>query len=313
MMHKENPPLLSVFMISYNQQEYIIEALENVLNQKTNFDFRIILSDDCSTDNTQTVVEKFLNNHPKKHLVTFVKQKINLGWMPNFIFTLQKCQESGSKYIAMCEGDDFWTNENKLQKQIDLLEENPDVVLACHQYKELYNDGSTKDFPYFRKDFFNGNETFKFTQVDFEEFMKIQTMTIVFRSSALDLSLREKYNYYCDTHVKHHILDNGLGIYTKDFHAVYRIHGKNVFASLKRREQSEFAYNVYKDLIENNKSVRYKNSLNIVMNDRIAKELTSKKYNFLDPYYHKLLFQQFVDNKSLRLYAKNLLKSFNVS
>lgn len=304
-----NGPFVTVFMISYNQQDYIIEALENVLSQKTNFQFQVILSDDRSTDSTQDFVDQFLKNHPRKDSVIFIKQEKNLGWMPNFIFTLKKCQESGAKYIAMCEGDDFWTDENKLQKQIDLLEKNPDVVLACHQYKELYNDGSTKDFPYFRKDFFQGKDTFKFSQEDFEDFMKIQTMTIVFRSSALDLSIREKYDYYCDTHIKHHILDHGLGLYTNDFHAVYRIHGKNVFASLKKRQQSEFAYNVYKDLIKNNNSKRYKKLLNIVMKNRIEIELASGKHRFLNLYLHKLLFQQFADTKSVVLYLKNLLKT----
>ena len=303
-----NKNLVSVFMISYNQKDYIIQALESVLGQKTDFDFQVILSDDCSTDSTENAVTSFLENHPKKNIVVFIKQEKNLGWMPNFIFTLQKCQDSGSKYIAMCEGDDFWTDEKKLQKQIDLLEQNPDVVLACHQYKELYNDGSTKDFPYFRKDFFQGNDHFKFSQSDFEEFMKIQTMTVVFRSSALDLSLKDKYDYYCDTHIKHHILDHGSGLYTKDFDAVYRIHGKNVFASLKKRQRSEFAYNVYRDLIINNRSFKYKTTRDVVMKDRIQIELDSRKHNLFNGYYQKLLFQQFLDSHSVTQYLNNLWK-----
>lgn len=295
-------------MISYNQGDYIVEALENVLNQNVDFSYHIILSDDCSTDDTQQVVIDFLENHPKKDFVTFIKQEKNLGWMPNFIFTLEKCQESGAKYIAMCEGDDFWTDKSKLQKQIDLLEKNPDVVLACHQYQELYNDGKTKDCPYFRKDFFQGRDYFKFDQKDFEEFMRIQTMTIVFKSSALDLNIRKKYDYYCDTHIKHHILDHGVGLYTKDFDAVYRIHGKNVFASQNRRKQSEFAYNVYKDLIVKNNSKLYKNLQNRVMADRINVELKARKHNIFNSYYHRLLLQQFSDNRSVLLYVKNFLK-----
>lgn len=305
----ENKKLVSVFMISYNQKDYIIQALESVLDQQTNFDFQVILSDDCSTDHTQDAVDEFLANHPKKDKVTFIKQEKNLGWMPNFIFTLQKCQDSGSKYIAMCEGDDFWTHKNKLQKQIDLLEENPDSVLACHLYKELYNDGTTKDLPHFTRDFFQGKNSFKFRQSDFEEFMKIQTMTLVFRSSALDLNLRKKYDYYCDTHIKHHILDHGLGLYTKDFDAVYRIHGKNVFASLKKRQRSEFAYNVYRDLITNNKSFKYSAMRDAVMKARIQTELDARKHNFFNGYYQKLLFQQFMDSRSVAQYLSNLWKA----
>ncbi|MGV0956533.1 glycosyltransferase [Empedobacter falsenii] len=296
--------LVTVFMISYNQQDYIIEALENVLNQKTNFKYRVILSDDCSTDNTKIVIEKYLENHPQKDKVEFISQEKNLGWMPNFIFTLRKCQESGAKYIAMCEGDDYWTDENKLQKQVDLLESNPEVVLACHQYKELYNDGSMIACPYFREDFFKGEDSFKFNQKDFEEFMRIQTMTIVFRSSALNLNLRHKYNFYCDTHIKHHILDHGLGLYTKDFDAVYRIHGNNVFMSLNSRDQSKFAYNVYVDLIVNNKSYAYSNMRNLVMRDRISSELKKGKSIF-NLYLQKLLFQQFLDIMSVKVFIKN--------
>lgn len=303
-----NIPLVSVFMISYNQEKFIIEALSNVLNQKTNFEYKIYLSDDCSTDNTVKVVNHFLSNHPKKENVIFIPQPKNLGWMPNFIFTLQKCQESGAKYIAMCEGDDFWTNENKLQKQVDLLESNPDVVLACHQYKELYNDGSTSNCPYFREDFFKGNPSFKFSQKDFMDFMRIQTMTIVFRNSALDLNLRHQYNFYCDTHIKHHILDHGVGLYTDDFDAIYRIHGNNVFMSLDYRKKIKFTCDVYRDLIQNG-FVGYNNLLNIAMRERIALEIKNKKNNIFDKYYIKLVYQQYQDIKSLPLLLKNLIKA----
>lgn len=301
-------PLVSIFMISYNQENYIIEALESVLQQKVDFDYQIFLSDDASTDNTSKVVDEFLKNHPKKNLVKFIKQDKNLGWMPNFIFTLDQCQKSGAKYIAMCEGDDFWVNENKLQKQINLLEENPDVVLACHQYKELYNDGNLVECPYFRKDFFNGNHSFKFNQKDFEEFMRIQTMTIVFRTSSLDLSLQKKYQYYCDTHIKHHILDHGLGIYTKDFDAVYRIHGNNVFMSLDQRKKTKFSYDIYKDLINNNDSEGYKNLLNSAMRDRITNELRNHKRNIFNSYYRSIIWEQFTNTKSIPQFLKYIAK-----
>lgn len=303
-----NKPLVSVFMISYNQEKFIIEALTSVLNQKTNFEYKVYLSDDCSTDNTVKTVNDFLSNHPKKDNVIFISQPSNLGWMPNFIYTLQMCKDSGSKYIAMCEGDDFWTNENKLQKQIDLLENNTDVVLACHKYRELYNDGHTVDCPYFREDFFRGKNSFKFSQEDFMKFMRIQTMTIVFRSSALNLELRHQYKFYCDTHIKHHILDHGLGLYTDDFDAVYRIHGNNVFMSLNYRKKIKFTCDVYRDLIQNGFD-DYKNLLNHSMRERIALEIENKKYNIFDKYYLKLLLQQYQDVKSFPLLLKNITKA----
>lgn len=300
---------LAIFMISYNQKDYILEALENVLNQEVDFDYHVFLSDDNSTDGTDVTVKLFLKNHPKRERVTFISQKKNLGWMPNFIFTLNKCVSSGAKYIAMCEGDDYWTNQKKIQKQVNILENNSDVVLSCHQYEELYNDGTTKKCPYFRKDFFQGKDYFKFSQKDFEDFMRIQTMTIVFRTSALDLSLRVKYDYYCDTHIKHHILDHGLGIYTKDFDAIYRIHGNNVFVSQDYRKKNKFTYEVYKDLIEKNNSIGYKKLLNLSMRERINLELKNNKRNLFDKYYLGLIIQQFKDVKSIGLFFKNLYKA----
>ena len=306
-------PIVCVFMISYNQENYILQALDSVLNQEVKFRYKVILSDDCSTDNSRNKIEDYLKDHPKKKMVEFISQRKNLGWMPNFIYTLQKCKDSGAKYIAMCEGDDFWTNPHKLQKQINLLENNPDVVLTCHRYLELYNDGSTKECPYFRKDFFRGRSYFRFSQKDFEDFMRIQTMTIVLRSNAVDLEVRHKYEFYCDTHIKHHVLDHGLGIYAEDYDAVYRIHGNNVFMSQSERKKMEFSYNVYKDLISKNGSVNYRNLLNIAMRSRIEQELHCRRFNFNDPYYQKLLLQQLKDVKSLPLFIKNQVKGiFNL-
>ncbi len=183
-------------------------------------------------------------------------------------------------------------------------------MMACHLYKELYNNGSTIDCPFFRKDFFQGNDSFKFTQIDFENFMRIQTMTIVFRSCALDLSLSKKYDFYCDTHIKHHILDHGLGLYTKDNDAVYRIHGNNVFVSQSERKKIKFTYDVYKDLIEKNNSIGYTNLLNISMRQRIESELKNRKFNITDSYYIGLLSQQLKDTASLPLFMKNFIKGF---
>src|SRR5690554_4287581 len=126
---------VSVAMISYNHENYIKEAIEGVLMQKCNFNVELIVAEDNSPDNTEAVVLDLIKNHKNGHWIKYVKHSTNKGMMPNFIWTLNECK---GKYIAICEGDDYWTNPHKLQKQIDFLEANEDYALSCHNALKLY-------------------------------------------------------------------------------------------------------------------------------------------------------------------------------
>jgi glycosyltransferase involved in cell wall biosynthesis len=132
-------PKVSVSMITYDHEKFIEEAINGVLMQECDFDFELIISNDCSPDNTDAVIQKILQNHPKASCITYFNHKKNLGMMPNSTFALQQCT---GKYIAACEGDDYWIDPYKLQKQVDFLEANPDYVLSFHKIKILKSDGS---------------------------------------------------------------------------------------------------------------------------------------------------------------------------
>lgn len=118
---------LSVCCITYQHEEFIGRALESFVSQQTNFDFEIIICDDCSKDATREICEKFKNKYPDK--IKLHLNESNVGMMRNFIQALKMCT---GKYIALCEGDDYWTSSNKLQKQVDFLETNPEYVLCFH-------------------------------------------------------------------------------------------------------------------------------------------------------------------------------------
>lgn len=117
--------IVSVCMITYNHENYIREAIEGVLMQETNFPVELIIGEDCSTDETRNVCIEYANKHPE--LIRLLLPQNNLGVSKNFIDTLEACT---GKYIAICEGDDYWTDSYKLQKQVDILERNNGVV-AC--------------------------------------------------------------------------------------------------------------------------------------------------------------------------------------
>lgn len=118
---------VSVCMITYNHENYIREAINGILMQETNFEYELIISNDASPDNTDEVVKEFIKNHPKGNLIEYHSHKNNLGIMPNLLFALEQCK---GKYIAMCEGDDYWITKDKLQKQVDILEANQKLGLV---------------------------------------------------------------------------------------------------------------------------------------------------------------------------------------
>ncbi len=130
--------MLSVCMITYNHEKYIAQAIEGVLMQKTKFAFELIIGEDNSTDKTREICINFRNNNSDK--INLTLNDSNLGMICNFIETYKKCK---GKYIAFCEGDDYWTDLFKLQKQVDFLEANPEFTLSFHSVSCINENGKT--------------------------------------------------------------------------------------------------------------------------------------------------------------------------
>lgn len=124
-MDNDEKPLVSICCITYNQEKYIAQCLDGFLMQKTTFPFEIVISNDCSTDNTYEIINKYKEKY--SYLFKDVSPSKNLGSINNFYYTLSECT---GKYIAFCEGDDYWIDENKLQMQVDVLEANPEVTIC---------------------------------------------------------------------------------------------------------------------------------------------------------------------------------------
>ena len=120
-------PVVSIMVITYNQEQFISDAIESFLKQKCKFPLEIVIGDDCSTDNTQNVIKEYQTKFPD--LIKPILNPVNLGPLTNAINVLEHCT---GKYIALCEGDDFWIDPLKLQKQVDFLEQNNDYVLSFH-------------------------------------------------------------------------------------------------------------------------------------------------------------------------------------
>ena len=121
--------LVAVRVLTYNHDRYVRQCLESIQSQKTNFDFKVFIGEDSSTDNTLQICREFEINHPEKFVVKSTKEN---NILQNSLNNFDLCFNSGAKYIALLEGDDFWTDPLKLQKQVDFLEANQNVVVSGH-------------------------------------------------------------------------------------------------------------------------------------------------------------------------------------
>lgn len=132
-------PVLSICCITYNHENFIRQALDGFLMQQTNFPIEIIIHDDASTDNTANIIRQYQGKHP--HLIKTILQREN-QYSQGKKVSLITFKEAQGKYIALCEGDDYWTDPLKLQKQVDFLEANPEYSGAFHDIQLLEFDGS---------------------------------------------------------------------------------------------------------------------------------------------------------------------------
>jgi len=127
--------MVSIIMLVYNHEKFIDEALKGIISQNTSFPFELIIANDQSSDSSELIIQKYRDKFP--HIVKGFYNQENLGIGLNFEKALRFAK---SKYIALCEGDDYWTDENKLQKQVDFLEANNGYTICFHKVQVLENN-----------------------------------------------------------------------------------------------------------------------------------------------------------------------------
>ena len=132
-----NKPFITIIMATYNHEKYICQAIEGVLMQKTSFSYRLYIGEDCSTDNTKALCFAYAEKFMDKIEIICTEQN---DYRQNCRNIWKASKVSGAKYIAVCDGDDYWTDPYKLQKQVDFLEAHLDFVGASHNVENwLYS------------------------------------------------------------------------------------------------------------------------------------------------------------------------------
>lgn len=166
-------PKVSVLCLAYNQEKYIAQAIEGFLMQKTDFDFEILLHDDCSTDGTKEIIKDYAKKYPAVIKPVFQKTNQYSQGKRNFFarFLIPKAE---GEYIALCEGDDFWTDSQKLQAQADFLDAHPGHALCFHPVRVFFENNEEAESVY-------PAQTHGFTVAELLRHNFIQTNSVMYR------------------------------------------------------------------------------------------------------------------------------------
>lgn len=225
------PPMISVWMTAFNHGEFIAQAIESVLMQRTNYNYEIVIGEDFSDDNTRQIVMAYQEKFPD--IIKAYLPEANLGMMQMFLDSYQLCS---GKYIAWLDGDDYWTDENKLQQQVDFLEQNPGFVMSFHAIKYLELESgrmySSSQMPLIAADDSLGLE-------DFFKYNMATSLSVVHRNilgSKLPAWITNLP--YPDLAFHFLLLQSGRAKYFRDEMGVYRIHAGGSWSGVSEYEKA---------------------------------------------------------------------------
>lgn len=221
-------PKVSVYCLTYNHENFIRETLDGFIMQETDFPFEVIIHDDASTDKTADIIREYEAKYPD--IIKAVCQNVNqVSQCVNIVNKFIAPNIQG-EYVAICEGDDYWTDKTKLQKQADFLDTHPDFTVCFHPVVVRYEDGSAPDSIYPKPDFIEGEHL----PVEYMLFANyIQTNSVMYRWRFK--SQEEMDSLYTVDVVPGdwlmHLLHAQVGKigFIKDVMAVYRRHPKGVW------------------------------------------------------------------------------------
>lgn len=207
--------MISVCMITYNHEKYIRQAVEGVLSQEVEYPFELNIFNDASTDRTGDIIRSIITLHPKGELIRYHVHEKNIGLPANYRWSINNCR---GKYVAICEGDDYWIDRNKLQKQVDVLEQNPAYSFSFHQALRVDTVNN-------RFDIYPVNNKTEFDPASFFSMTTIPMASVVFRN---DIPIHfEQGHMQLDFALLCNLLSHGNGFFLKEVMSVFRVHSSS--------------------------------------------------------------------------------------
>jgi len=282
-MNETQEPFVSICCITYNQEKYIKDAIEGFLMQKTEFPFEIIIHDDASTDITADIIREYEKKYPEK--ITAIYQTEN-QYSKGVLPIVMPLKASRGKYIAFCEGDDYWIDSSKLQKQITEMEKNPECHISFHPAIGKYDDGSKGDITLGLHSKENKIFTLEEVILGGGEFMPTASIVInkviVSRIiSFFDLAL---YALVEDYFIQILGAENGGALYLSEIMSVYRINATGSFSE-RLKKDSQFLRLFAISFLDNLKKIdaftnyKYTESITIRIRQAVSDIIISLQYD----------------------------------
>jgi glycosyltransferase involved in cell wall biosynthesis len=220
---------LSVAMVTYNHEIFIRQAIESVLAQRVNFEFQVVVGEDCSTDATRSVLMELHDRYTER--IVPVLQQQNIRMVRNLCSTLAACR---GEYVAIIEGDDYWTSEDKLQKQVDFLDKHPDYSICCHRVQIRDDAGAGREGISPILHFHAGS----YTIGDIIAFNFIPNISVVYRANSIRPFPESFLELpFCDWPLHIFAASSGKIHLMDDVMAVHRMHAGGMFNSRKSVDQ----------------------------------------------------------------------------
>lgn len=224
-----NQPLVSIRCMVYNHEPYLRQCLDGFVMQKTSFAFEAIVHDDASTDGSAAIIREYAEKYPDIIKPIYEKENQYSKYDGSLRRILNAAIHPAAKYIAMCEGDDYWIDPLKLQKQVDFLEGNPEYSLCFHNAMEHYENGIKED------KCFSNIEDRDYSGVEIYEKWIVPTASVVFRKSIM------LYDRYEEVMSNKNFINKDIILFLlcvesgkvrgmKDIMSVYRRHDKSMTA-----------------------------------------------------------------------------------
>ncbi len=251
-------PVVSVCVITYNQVHYIRDCLDGILKQKTDFSFEILLSDDDSSDGTREICLESAKEHPEKIRLFLHHRENNIkvnGQASSIFTSMYNGFSALGKYIALCEGDDYWTDPLKLQKQMDIIESHENCIMVTGGFKTIRSKEEKiviEDSILPKKQEDEDEKGFVFTLEDQNKAWLAKTLTMFYRNIPGLFDCVSDYKYIRDTHIVYHLLKLGNGYYMKQILGVYNEHNGSLYSSKSQKEICLSYYRIHKELYEKN-------------------------------------------------------------
>jgi glycosyltransferase involved in cell wall biosynthesis len=315
-------PLLSILCETYNHEYFIREAIAGFLIQQTTFPIEILIHDDASTDNTPNIIREYERNYPELIFPIYQKEnQYSKGKKPRLAFQFPRAR---GKYIALCEGDDYWTDPLKLQKQVEFLEGNEDHSMSCHASKMIV-DNNTDNYEFSKMS--DKDESYSI-----QEFLlplsknRIRTESVIFRNKFI-----ENYPEWArkvvvgDFPLFLILASKGKIRYINEVMSVYRKHAGGVWTSERNNNEYTKKYylstiKMYQDFNEYTNKIHesdirkvishryYKLFMNIKGDNNVKKHYFLKYWRKMPFKYQKCLFKKYYVEPLMNVFIKRPLR-----